>query len=572
MGGEVTQVTIAFITFTKNRIHALETCHAVEGTLTGMRFLSAGRRRRSLAGQLFVMQAIVVAVVVAGGAVLAYLKAEHSTVDAARRQVVAVAAGIADAPTTAQAVAGPQPSVVLQPYAERVRRDTGVEFVTIMSPDGIRYTHRNPEMIGKPFLGHTGRALAGHTFTETFTGTLGPSVRVVTPVFGDQQRVVALVSVGITVQTLSEQVRAQLLALIGVALLALAVGGVGTYLANARLRRHTHGMSTTELSRMYEYHHAILHTVREGLLLLTPDQRITLANDGARELLRLPADAEGRPVAGLGLPEALTAALSGGAPCVDEIHLTRERVVVVNKSAITSGARDLGSVVTLRDHTELQTLSGELDSVRGFAELLRSQTHEAANRLHTVVSLIELDRTEEAVEFATAELEIAQQLTDQVMEAVAEPVLAALLLGKAAQANERGVELVITPDTRIDDDVMPDGFEPRDLVTILGNLIDNAIDAAADGHPPRVFVTARADADELVFRVADTGHGVEDDAVRSVFRRGWSTKSGDRPSGRGLGLALVAQAAARHGGRVEVGRDVGAVFTVTLPLLREVKA
>jgi sensor histidine kinase regulating citrate/malate metabolism len=537
-----------------------------------MRFLSTERRRRSLAGQLFVMQAIVVAVVVTGGAALAYLQAEQSTVQSARRQVVAVAAGIADAPTTAQAVAGAQPSAVLQPYAEQVTHDTGVEFVTIMSPDGIRYTHRNPEMIGKHFLGNTGRALAGHTFTETFTGTLGPSVRVVTPVFDGQHRVVALVSVGITVRTLSEQVRAKLLALIGVALLALAIGAAGTYLANARLRRHTHGMSTTELSRMYEYHHAILHTVREGLLLLDPDQRIALANDGARELLRLPADAEGRRVADLGLPEALTAALSGGAPCVDEIYLTRERVVVVNKSAVTSGSRDLGSVVTLRDHTELQTLSGELDSVRGFAESLRSQTHEAANRLHTVVSLIELGRTEQAVEFATAELEIAQQLTDQVMEAVAEPVLAALLLGKAAQAHERGVEFVITPDTQLDGDVMPDGFEPRDLVTILGNLIDNAIDAAADGHPPRVLVTARADADNLVFRVADTGHGVEGDAVRNVFRRGWSTKPGDRPSGRGLGLALVAQAAARHGGRVQVGRDVGAVFTVTLPLLEEVNA
>jgi sensor histidine kinase regulating citrate/malate metabolism len=539
-----------------------------------MRFLSAGRRRRSLAGRLFVMQVIVVAVVVSGGAVLAYLKAGHSTVESARRQVTAVAAGIADAPMTAQAVAGAQPSVVLQPYAERVQHDAGVEFVTIMSPDGIRYTHPNPEMIGKPFLGHTERAHAGHTFTETFTGTLGPSVRVVTPVFGERHRVVALVSVGITVRALSEQVRAQLLALIGVALLALAIGGAGTYLANARLRRHTHGMSTTELSRMYEYHHAILHTVREGLLLLDPHQRIALANDGARELLCLPADAEGWLVPDLGLPEALTTALSGGAPCVDEIHLTRERVVVVNKSAVTSGARDLGNVVTLRDHTELQTLSGELDSVRGFAESLRSQTHEAANRLHTVVSLIELGRTEEAVEFATAELEIAQQLTDQVMEAVAEPVLAALLLGKAAQANERGVEFVVTSDTQIDDDVMPDGFGPRDLVTILGNLIDNAIDAAAEshGHPPRVFVTARADHGELVFRVADTGHGVQGDAVRDVFRRGWSTKSGDRPSGRGLGLALVAQAAARHDGRVEVGRDVGAVFTVTLPLLREVKA
>jgi sensor histidine kinase regulating citrate/malate metabolism len=534
-----------------------------------MRFFAAGRRQRSLAGQLFVMQVIVVAFVVTGGAVLAYLKAEQSTAEAARRRVVAVAAGIADAPTTAQAVAGARPSEVLQPYAERVRHDTGVEFVTIMSRDGIRYTHRNPQLIGKRFLGHTGRALAGHTFTETFTGTLGPSVRVVTPVLDGQRRVVALVSVGITVHTLSEQVRAQLLALIVVALLALAAGGAGTYLANARLRRHTHGMSTTELSRMYEYHHAILHTVREGLLLLGPDQRIALANDGARELLRLPADAEGRRVGDLGLPEALTATLSGGTPCVDEIQLTRDRVVVVSKSAVTSGARDLGSVVTLRDHTELQTLSGELDSVRGFAESLRSQTHEAANRLHTVVSLVELGRTEEAVEFATAELDTAQQLTDQVMEAVAEPVLAALLLGKAAQANERGVEFVITPDTRTEE--MPDGLAPRDLVTILGNLIDNAIDAAADGHPPRVLVTARADADELVFRVADTGRGVEDDAVRDVFRRGWSTKFADRPSGRGLGLALVAQAAARHGGRVEVGRDVGAVFTVTLPLRGEVQ-
>jgi two-component system, CitB family, sensor kinase len=538
-----------------------------------MRHLSAGRRHRSLAGQLFVMQAIVVAVVVAGGVVLAYLNAERGTADEARRQVAAVAMTIADAPVTATAVAGPDPSATLQPYAERVRRDTGVEFVTIMSPAGIRYTHPNPDMIGKPFLGHTDEALAGRTFTETFTGTLGPSVRVVTPVFGARHRVVALVSAGITVRTLSAEVRTQLLALIAIALLALAVGGAGTYLANARLRRHTHGMSTAELSRMYEYHDAILHTVREGLLLLTPDQRIALANDGARELLRLPDDVEGRDVAGLDLPEAFTAALSGDDPCVDEIQLTRDRVVVVNKSAVTSGTRDLGSVVTLRDHTELEALSGELDSVRGFAESLRSQTHEAANRLHTVVSLIELGRTEEAVEFATAELEIAQRLTDQVMEAVAEPVLAALLLGKAAQANERGVELVLTPDTRIADDVTH-GMEPRDLVTILGNLVDNAIDAAADGEtrPAKVFVTVRAADGALVLRVADTGRGVEGDAARNLFRRGWSTKPGDRPSGRGLGLALVAQAAARNDGHVDVDRDAGAVFTVTLPLREKVTA
>ncbi len=223
--------------------------------------------------------------------------------------------------------------------------------------------------------------------------------------------------------------------------------------------------------------------------------------------------------------------------------------------------------MTLRDHTDLQALTGELDSVRGFAESLRAQTHEAANQLHTVVSLIELGRPEEAVKFATAELEIAQRLTDQVVEAVAEPVLAALLLGKAAQAKERGVDLVITPDTRINDSGIPERLGSRDLVTILGNLIDNAVDAAVEASEmPRVTVTVRADGGALVIRVADTGRGVDVRAVHDIFRRGWSTKPQDRPYGRGLGLALVEQTAARHGGRVEVDGDAGAVFTVTLPL------
>jgi sensor histidine kinase regulating citrate/malate metabolism len=517
------------------------------------------------------MQIIVVAAVVVGGSVLAYLYAAWSTKDAALRQVTAVAAGVADAPTVVTAVLGPDPSRVLQPYAEQVRRDTGVAFVTIMSPAGIRYTHPNPQLIGQEFLGHTGPALAGHAFTETYTGTLGRSVRRVAPVFDREHRVVALVSTGIKVKILNRQVQDQLLSLVLLALLALGLGGVGTYLVNARLRRHTHGMDAAQLSRMYEYHHAILHTVREGLLLLDPRARVALANGAARDLLRLPEDVQGRGLDELALPDSLRASLSSEGPCVDEIHLTREHVVVVNKSAVTSGTRDLGSVVTLRDHTELQALSGELDSVRGFAESLRSQTHEAANRLHTVVSLIELGRPEEAIEFATAELQLTQRLTDQVVGAVAEPVLAALLLGKAAQAKERGVELVVTPDTEIDDTVIPDALGSRDTVTILGNLIDNAVDAAvqAGGDSPRVFVTARTSSDELLLRVADTGGGVGPDAVEEIFQRGWSTKEGERPSGRGLGLALVAQVAGRHGGRIDVGREVGAVFTVTLPLTRK---
>lgn len=398
----------------------------------------------------------------------------------------------------------------------------------------------------------------------------------ITPVRDDSGQVIGLVSSGITLQSISEQLRGPLLALVGVALAALALGGLGTYLANARLRRHTHGMGAAELSHLYEYHQATLHAVREGLVLLDPAGRVVLCNDAARELLDLDEDVEGRPFADLELPRALTRAVLAEGPVLDEVHLTAERVVVLNTSAIGTGpagparvpGRPMGTVLTLRDHTELQSLNGELDSVRGFTEALGAQAHEAANRLHAVVSLVELGRYQEAVEFATAELALAQRLTDRVVGAVGEPVLAALLLGKAAQAAESGVEFVLSEDSRIDDGVLPPDLPARDLVTMLGNLIDNALDAAilgAGDHAaaPEVTVTARTDAGQLLLRVADTGPGIDPDAVESVFRRGWSTKEG---GGHGLGLALVAQAARRNGGTVEVGRERGAVLTVRLPL------
>ncbi|MEV1005809.1 sensor histidine kinase [Streptomyces sp. NPDC049881] len=530
-------------------------------------------RPRSLAGQLFAMQVLLVAVVVAGCALFAYLTDRAQAEEAARDKVTAAARAVADSPSVAAALRDPDPSARLQPYAEDVRRHADVTFVTIMDTDGTRFTHPDPAQIGATFLGHTAPALAGRTFTEEYTGTLGRSVRVVTPVrdpaTGD---ITALVSAGLTVDAIGERLAGQVAALAAVAAAALLIGGLGTYAVNARLRRHTHGMNAAELSRLHEYHHATLHAVREGLLLIDGAGRVGLVNDAGRALLGLTGeDPTGRPVAGLGLTAALTETLLARDPRVDEVHVTEDRVVVVSTSPVTGGERH-GTVVTLRDHTELRALAGELDSARGFAEALRSQAHETANRLHAVVSLIELGRTDEAVEFATAELELAQALTDRVVGAVGEPVLAALLLGKAAEAAERGVELVLTDDSRMDDGLLPPSLPARDLVTILGNLIDNALDATA-GSPgqARVTVTALASEDELLLRVGDTGPGLAPEAVGAAFRRGWSTKG----SGRGLGLALVGQAVRRHGGTVETGgagTPGGARFTVRLPLRTEVPA
>jgi two-component system CitB family sensor kinase len=526
--------------------------------------MTSERRGWSLARQLLVLQVIIVALVVAAGAVLVYLDTADRAEASSRDEVVSVALAIADSPAVVDAVEAPNPSAVLQPFTDRVRRDTGIDFITIMDTNGRRYTHPDPARIGERFLGHIEQALAGEVFTETYTGTLGPSVRAVVPI-RDGDRIVALVSVGIKLDAIAGQVRDRLVLLVLFALGILLVGMTGAYLVSRRLARQTHGLGPAELGRRLEYHETILHTVREGLLLVDQAGRVTLCNDGARELLDLTdvnggdGAVEGKALTDLGLSAEMVTSMARTTR--DEIHLTDRRVLVVNSAPVRSGDRAHGTVVTLRDHTDLQALTGELDSVRGFAESLRSQAHEAANRLHTVVSLVELGRYAEAVEFATAELALAQQLTDRVVDAVSEPVLAALLLGKAAEANERGAELVITQDTEIDDVVLGGTLAPRDVVTILGNLIDNALDAALDGgYAPKVFVTARAEAGELVLRVEDTGPGLA--AGNVAFDRGWSTKA----DGRGLGLALVRQAVRRSGGTIEVSRgERGAVFAVRLP-------
>ncbi|MFD9949502.1 ATP-binding protein [Nonomuraea sp. NPDC059023] len=481
-------------------------------------------RRWSLAGQMLLLQLVVVAVTVAGGAGLAVVQAHHLLTEEAANTASAVAQTVAASPDVLAALGAADPSATLQPYAERVRLRAGVDFVTIMKPDSTRYTHPNPAEIGRRFLGHTAPALAGHTFTETYTGTLGPSKRAVTPVMPDG-RVVALVSVGFTVDRITARLYDQLVWGL-VALLALLAGGAGTWLVTARLRRQTHGLGPVELGRIHAHHEAVLHAVREGLLLIGRDGTLTLCNDAARTLLELPPDAEGRPAPELG---------------EDRVHLIGDRVLQVS-----STPSELGAVVTVRDHTELQALAGQLDAERGFAETLRSAAHEAANRLHTVITLVELGRAEQAVAFATAELRSAQELTDRVVGSVREPVLAALLLGKSAQAAERGVELVISEDSRLDDVEMA----ARDLVTIVGNLLDNAIEVAS-----RVEVTVRTEPDGIVVRVSDDGPGLPEP---EAFAKGWTTK-GD---GRGLGLALVGQAVRRLGGTIEVD---GSAFTVRLP-------
>ena len=512
----------------------------------------------SVARQFLRLQVLVVLVLVVVATVLAVYDARHDARAAATARAVAVAAAVADSPTVHAALDDPDPSRALQPLAERVRRDTNVDFVVVMKPDRTRYTHPDPARIGQPFVGDLGGAPQGHVFTQEYTGTLGPSMRAVVPVTSPGGTVVALVSVGITIDHIDQQVRREVGVILLVGLLVAGVGALGAWLVSRRLRRLTHGLGEREITRMYEYYSAVLHAVREGLLLIDDRQRVQLVNDEARRLLDLPEDVVGTPLRGLPLPPALVETVlrsaGGSGQGRDELYVAGDRVLVVSSAPASWQGRAVGAVVSLRDHTELRAVTGELDVVRRLSESLRAQTHEAANRLHTVVSLVEMGRPEQAVAFATEELAVAQRLTDRMVGAVGDPVLAALLLGKSAEGAERGIELDVggeLPDT--------EGVASRDLVTVVGNLVDNAFDAVAGRSPARVAVALGADpAGGVLLTVGDNGPGLPPDQAEHAFERGWTTKAdgaGDRPGGRGVGLALVRQVARRYDGRLDVGRS-----------------
>ena len=429
--------------------------------------------------------------------------------------------------------------------------------------DRTRWSHPEPTRIGQPFVGDLGTAPAGVPFVQTFRGTLGPSIRSVVPVV-DDGRVVAMVSVGITVDRVSDALRDRLLVLACVALALLTTGATGAWLLSRRLRRQTHGMGEPRSRGCTSTTTPSCTPCGKGCWSSTPPGGCSWRTTRRVRLLGLPADHRDRAPAELGLTASLAARLVAGEVEPDEVHLVGDRVLVVNQAPARWAGRLLGSVATFRDHTELQAVSSELDSVRGLAETLRTQNHESANRLHTVVSLIELGRSADAVEFAVGELHTAQRTRrpDPGRRRGTRRLRAPARQDGAGRAPRRRPR----PRSGLSRGRRAD-CAGRDLVTVLGNLLDNAIDAVAGSPTRTVRVRLLADDQALELDVDDSGPGLPPEAANHAFERGWSTKGDAGGIGRGLGLALVAQVTRRHGGAVTVHEaDLGgASFRVRIP-------
>ncbi|MFE7600587.1 ATP-binding protein [Streptomyces sp. NPDC057494] len=496
--------------------------------------------------------------VLATGLFLAPLSAQLD--DQAMRRALAIA-GTTASPRLAADLTGSRPSArgPVQAEAERIRTSTGAEYVVVMDTRGVRWSHTDPAQIGRVVSTDPSAVLAGNEVMEIDSGTLGRSARGKAPLRDADGRIVGAVSVGIEYDSVRDRLLAAIPGLLAYAGGALAAGALAAYLISRRLQRQTHDLAFSDISALLAEREAMLHGIREGVVALDRHGSVRLMNDEAQRLLGVGPEAAGRPLDEV-LGGGRTAdVLAGRVTGEDLLTVRGHRVLIANRMPTDDG----GAVATLRDRTELERLGRELDSTRGLIDALRAQDHEHANRLHTLLGLLELEMHEEAVEFVTEVVGVHRATAEQVTEKVHDPLLAALLVGKATVAAERAVSLRLAPDSLLPDRLV----DPRELVTVVGNLVDNALDAVAGTPGARIEVSFRAEGRTVVLRVSDSGPGVPEDRRELIFTEGWTTKALPSHGKRGLGLALVRRLAERRGGTAGVvdGSEGGAVFTVVLP-------
>jgi sensor histidine kinase regulating citrate/malate metabolism len=345
--------------------------------------------------------------------------------------------------------------------------------------------------------------------------------------------------------------------------LGAALGLLASWLLSRRIKRHTRGLEIAEIAGLADHREALLHSIREGVVAVNNEGDITLLNDSALELLGVPAESVGRRVDGVGLEPAVVEFLLSGEDGRDVVIATRTRVLALNRRAATSQGQRIGTVTTMRDSTELAALQGQLSSHKSVTDTLRAQTHEFANQLHTISGLVQLGEYDSVRDLVGTLTRRRAAISDAVTQRISDPAVAALLIAKTSLAAESGVALEIAPDSHLG---VLDPALATDVITLLGNLIDNAVDVSVGAVPAKVTVAIK-DHEGLVASVADSGPGVPEHLRESIFARGVTSKP-DVPGGRGIGLALVRLVSAQHGGAVEVsdGPSGGALFVVRLPV------
>ncbi|AWT55094.1 two component system histidine kinase [Mycolicibacterium smegmatis MKD8] len=541
--------------------------------LARLRILPGDRvHAASLAGRFLVFQLLVVAVVLGAVAAISVAQSTREFRDVRGQRMIAVAENVASTPIVRDRYADPLAARTLAPEVDRAVALSGADLVEITDPTGVVRVSSQPDRIGQRIDLDASRADEGRSwFGDTDIDGQHSLVGQV-PILAPSGEPLAIVSVSQRYPSVWELVSGsgeRLLIYLGI---GAALGLLTSWLLSRRIKTHTRGLDIAEIADLADHREALLHSIREGVVAVNTDGSITVLNDSACELLGIGPDAVGRHVGAIGLEPAVVEFLLSGHDRTDEtanesdvIIATRARVLALNRRAASSQGHRIGTVTTMRDSTELAALQAQLSSHRSVTDTLRAQTHEFANQLHTISGLVQLGEYDAVRELVGTLTRRRAEINDAVTQHVSDPAVAALLIAKTSLAAESGVALTLTDDSHL---AALDPALATDVITLLGNLVDNAVEVSAGSvGSTAAHVSVRLDDSAgLLLEVSDSGPGVPEHLRETIFARGVTSKP-DVPGGRGIGLALVRLVTAQHGGTVEVtdGPAGGASFVVRLP-------
>ena len=488
---------------------------------------------------------------------------ERTTEDNQAEKAKTIAHIVANDSIVIDGLTGKADITAIQTYTNRILKNTGVQFIVVMDMNGIRKSHPNPQKIGHHFIGgDEGPALKGKEHVSLAEGTLGISMRVFVPVFSETGEQLGAVAVGISADNVKERVKeSRYIIYIGVGV-GVLVGIIGAILLARHIKKSLFGLEPHRIAKILEERNTMLQSVKEGIIAVDKEANVTLINNEAKRLFKksgLEEDFIGKDVE-LYMPNSrIKEVLQTG-----EVQLNEEQniygiTIVTNRVPLYVKGEIVGAIATFRDKTEIRKLAEELTGIRLYAEALRAQSHEFMNKMHVVLGLTHMKQYEELQKYISGMVSEHQYEIGGVMKRIKNPVFAGFLLGKLSYAREKNIKLIISEDSHMPE--IDDESITHELITIVGNLIDNALEAVTNCEKKQVEVEIQQ-GDILTITVQDTGKGIQEKEIEELFTKGYSTK-GDN---RGYGLYLVKESIQRINGEIDIHSLVGKGTTITIEI------
>ncbi|WP_379133180.1 DcuS/MalK family sensor histidine kinase [Paenibacillus sp. sgz500958] len=453
-------------------------------------------------------------------------------------------------------------------FAAKIQRINDVRFVVVIDMKGIRYSHPNPSEIGKRFRGgDEGAALRGEMFISEGEGVLGKSVRAFMPVYSGRGVQLGAVVVGISLSKVEQNVGQNKWIIAAALALGAVLGAFGAMLLARKIKNLMFGLEPVQISELLEERSAMLQSTREGIIAVDDQGRITLMNQEAERLLRYGAHSSGflkdQDIRDYWPDLRLGDVLEGGQALQDEEISLNGISLLANSLPIHVNEVISGAVITFRDKTEMVQLAQRLSGVSLYAEALRAQTHEFMNKLHVVMGMSHMGLHDELVEYVSETVGHYNEDIGSLTRKVKDPVMAGFLLGKLSRAREAGVQLILEEDS-----FLPEADEDypeitHELITIVGNLLDNAIEALQDRALKEIRLSFQVEQGQLTCTVKDSGGGVPERLREHIFTHGFSTKG----TNRGIGLYLVKRSVDHLNGTLTLitGPESGTHFQAVVP-------